>query len=206
MLALAVARECGVTLRGRRRGIAAMPQPQMRVAWEQVGNGDADQRRLQREPGLDARGDRAAPGTGSRTAEGNRPRYDARARCGVASSARRHRGSRVGIGRGHRRGNRRVRAALETQNERERVITAPDVEELWPQLEARLAARRDHPAQSVARRAARASRSTSNHLGHRIVLNYLFIPFVGSAALRVSSTVPLHHLPRGGRGGDGDFC
>ncbi|HEU4746963.1 MAG TPA: UDP-N-acetylmuramoyl-tripeptide--D-alanyl-D-alanine ligase, partial [Gemmatimonadaceae bacterium] len=38
MLALAVARECGVPLESSAAGIAAMPQPKMRVAWEQVGD------------------------------------------------------------------------------------------------------------------------------------------------------------------------
>ncbi|HXG72215.1 MAG TPA: UDP-N-acetylmuramoyl-tripeptide--D-alanyl-D-alanine ligase [Gemmatimonadaceae bacterium] len=37
MLALAVARECGVSMADAARGIAAMPQPKMRVAWEQLG-------------------------------------------------------------------------------------------------------------------------------------------------------------------------
>jgi UDP-N-acetylmuramoyl-tripeptide--D-alanyl-D-alanine ligase len=38
MLALAVARECGVGYGDAAAGIASMPQPKMRVAWEQVGN------------------------------------------------------------------------------------------------------------------------------------------------------------------------
>ena len=37
---------------------------------------------------------------------------------------------------------------------------------------------RDYSAQGVARRAARATRPTPNDLGHRIVLNYLLVPFV----------------------------
>ena len=37
MLALAVARSCGVTMEDAARGIAAMPQPKMRTAWEQLG-------------------------------------------------------------------------------------------------------------------------------------------------------------------------
>ena len=38
MLALAVARECGVSYDDAAAGIAAMPQPKMRSAWEQVGD------------------------------------------------------------------------------------------------------------------------------------------------------------------------
>lgn len=37
MLALAVARSCGVAMEDAARGIAAMPQPKMRTAWEQLG-------------------------------------------------------------------------------------------------------------------------------------------------------------------------
>lgn len=37
MLALAVARSCGVTMEDAARGIASMPQPKMRTAWEQHG-------------------------------------------------------------------------------------------------------------------------------------------------------------------------
>lgn len=37
MLALAVARSCGVTMEDAGRGIAAMPAPKMRTAWEQLG-------------------------------------------------------------------------------------------------------------------------------------------------------------------------
>ena len=37
MLALACARECGVPLESAARGIAAMPVPSMRTAWEQLG-------------------------------------------------------------------------------------------------------------------------------------------------------------------------
>ena len=38
MLALAVARECGVSLEDAARGIAAMPQPAMRMAWDTLGD------------------------------------------------------------------------------------------------------------------------------------------------------------------------
>lgn len=37
MLALAAATECGVDLAAASRGIGAMPQPKMRVAWEKIG-------------------------------------------------------------------------------------------------------------------------------------------------------------------------
>lgn len=37
MLALAVARACGVSMEDAARGIAAMPKPKMRMAWEQLG-------------------------------------------------------------------------------------------------------------------------------------------------------------------------
>ena len=77
MLALAVARELGVSHADAARGIAAMPVPPMRVNWEQHGRGDADQRRLQLQPRLGARRDRAA------RARRRRPpaRRRARARC-----------------------------------------------------------------------------------------------------------------------------
>jgi UDP-N-acetylmuramoyl-tripeptide--D-alanyl-D-alanine ligase len=37
MLAIAAAKECGVDMESAARGIAAMPQPKMRVAWETLG-------------------------------------------------------------------------------------------------------------------------------------------------------------------------
>jgi UDP-N-acetylmuramoyl-tripeptide--D-alanyl-D-alanine ligase len=37
MLAIAVAKECGVAVEDAARGIAAMPQPSMRMAWETIG-------------------------------------------------------------------------------------------------------------------------------------------------------------------------
>ena len=60
----------------------------------------------------------------------------------------------------------------------ERVITASDVEDLWPQLEGDSSAT---PSYCSRRRAgaARAPCTTPNHLGDRIVLNYLLVPFVG---------------------------
>jgi UDP-N-acetylmuramoyl-tripeptide--D-alanyl-D-alanine ligase len=38
MLALAVAQECGVSIEAAAEGIATMPQPSMRLAWEQLGS------------------------------------------------------------------------------------------------------------------------------------------------------------------------
>jgi UDP-N-acetylmuramoyl-tripeptide--D-alanyl-D-alanine ligase len=38
MLALAVAQECGVSIETAAQGIASMPQPSMRLAWEQLGS------------------------------------------------------------------------------------------------------------------------------------------------------------------------
>ena len=138
MLALAVARECGVSYEDAAAGIAAMPQPKMRVAWEQVGDVTLINDAYNANPGSTRAAIELLQGTGSGRQRvivlgTMRELGAASAQChadiaGLALAS----GADIVAGIGE------FAAALEKQNERERVITAPDVEDLWPQLQARL--------------------------------------------------------------------
>jgi UDP-N-acetylmuramoyl-tripeptide--D-alanyl-D-alanine ligase len=138
MLALAVARECGVSYEDAARGIAAMPQPKMRVAWEQVGKVTLINDAYNANPGSTRAAIELLQGTGT-----GRPRVivlgtmrelgAASAQChadiaGLALAS----GADIVAGIGE------FAPALEQQTERERVITATDVEDLWPLLQRRL--------------------------------------------------------------------
>jgi len=138
MLALAVARECGVSYEDAAAGIAAMPQPKMRVAWEQVGNVTLINDAYNANPGSTRAAIELLQGTGSGRQRvivlgTMRELGAASAQChadiaGLALAS----GADIVAGIGE------FAQALEKQNERSRVITAPDVEDLWPRLQARL--------------------------------------------------------------------
>ncbi len=138
MLALAVARECGVTYEDAAAGIAAMPQPKMRVSWEQLGDVTLINDAYNANPGSTRAAIELLQGAGS-----------ARQRVIVlgtmrelgAASAQCHAdiaGLALASGADIVAGIGEFAPALEKQDERGRVITAPDVEDLWPQLQARL--------------------------------------------------------------------
>jgi UDP-N-acetylmuramoyl-tripeptide--D-alanyl-D-alanine ligase len=138
MLALAVARECGVSFDDAANGIAAMPQPKMRVAWEQVGNMTLINDAYNANPGSTRAAIELLQGTGT-----------ARQRVIVlgtmrelgAASAQCHAdiaGLALASGADIVAGIGEFAPALEMQKETARVITAPDVEDLWPLLQRRL--------------------------------------------------------------------
>jgi len=138
MLALAVARECGVTYEDAAAGIAAMPQPKMRVSWEQLGDVTLINDAYNANPGSTRAAIELLQGAGS-----------ARQRVIVlgtmrelgAASAQCHAdiaGLALASGADIVAGIGEFAPALEKQDERGRVITAPDVEDLWPRLQARL--------------------------------------------------------------------
>jgi UDP-N-acetylmuramoyl-tripeptide--D-alanyl-D-alanine ligase len=138
MLALAVARECGVSYQDAAEGIAAMPQPKMRVAWEQVGNVTLINDAYNANPGSTRAAIELLQGAGTGRQRvivlgTMRELGAASAQChadiaGLALAS----GADIVAGIGE------FAPALERQKEGERVITATDVEDLWPQLESRL--------------------------------------------------------------------
>jgi UDP-N-acetylmuramoyl-tripeptide--D-alanyl-D-alanine ligase len=138
MLALAVARECGVSYEDAARGIAAMPQPKMRVAWEQVGKVTLINDAYNANPGSTRAAIELLQGTGTGRQRvivlgTMRELGAASAQChadiaGLALAS----GADIVAGIGE------FAPALEQQTERERVITATDVEDLWPLLQRRL--------------------------------------------------------------------
>ena len=138
MLALAVARECGVSYEDAAKGIAAMPQPKMRVAWEQVGNVTLINDAYNANPGSTRAAIELLQGTGTGRQRvivlgTMRELGAASAQChadiaGLALAS----GADIVAGIGE------FAPALEKRDEHDRVITAADVEDLWPQLEGRL--------------------------------------------------------------------
>jgi UDP-N-acetylmuramoyl-tripeptide--D-alanyl-D-alanine ligase len=138
MLALAVARECGVSFEDAADGIAAMPQPKMRVAWEQVGNVTLINDAYNANPGSTRAAIELLQGTGTGRQRvivlgTMRELGAASAQChadiaGLALAS----GADIVAGIGE------FASALEMQKETARVITAPDVEDLWPLLQKRL--------------------------------------------------------------------
>ena len=134
MLALAVARECGVSYADAAEGIAAMPQPKMRSAWEQVGGVTLINDAYNANPGSTRAAIELLNGTGS-----GRQRVivlGTMRELGAASEQCHADIAGLALASGADIGE--FAPALEKQNQRERVITAPDVEDLWPQLQARL--------------------------------------------------------------------
>jgi UDP-N-acetylmuramoyl-tripeptide--D-alanyl-D-alanine ligase len=138
MLALAVARECGVGYDDAAAGIAAMPQPKMRVAWEQVGDVTLINDAYNANPGSTRAAIELLQGTGSGRQRvivlGTMRELGAASEQCHADIA----GLALASGADLVAGIGEFAPALEKQNESERVITAPDVEDLWPRLQARL--------------------------------------------------------------------
>ena len=139
MLAIAVARECGVPLETVARGIAAMPQPKMRVAWEQVGEMTLINDAYNSNPGSARAAIGMLDGTGAERQRvivlgTMRELGPASSQChaDIAALALES-GADIVAGIGE------FAAPLEgRRRETERVITASDVEDLWPQLRDRL--------------------------------------------------------------------
>ncbi|MDQ3675050.1 MAG: UDP-N-acetylmuramoyl-tripeptide--D-alanyl-D-alanine ligase [Gemmatimonadota bacterium] len=139
MLALAVARECGVALQSAGEGIAAMPQPKMRVAWEQLGDVTLINDAYNANPGS-ARAaigllDGAGPDRQRVIVLGTmRELGAASAQChaDIATLALQS-GADIVAGIGEF-----APPLAEKTGETHRVITASDVDDLWPQLQARL--------------------------------------------------------------------
>lgn len=138
MLALAVAHECGVSYEDAAEGIAGMPQPKMRSAWEQVGSVTLINDAYNANPGSTRAAIELLQGTGSGRQRvivlGTMRELGAASEQCHADIA----GLALASGADIVAGIGEFAPALEKQNERERVITAPDVEDLWPRLEARL--------------------------------------------------------------------
>ncbi|HEV7837096.1 MAG TPA: UDP-N-acetylmuramoyl-tripeptide--D-alanyl-D-alanine ligase [Gemmatimonadaceae bacterium] len=138
MLALAVARECGVSYEDAAAGIAAMPQPKMRSAWEQVGDITLINDAYNANPGSTRAAIELLRGTGSGRQRvivlGTMRELGAASEQCHADIA----GLALASGADIVAGIGEFAPALEKHNERGRVITAPDVEDLWPQLQARL--------------------------------------------------------------------
>jgi UDP-N-acetylmuramoyl-tripeptide--D-alanyl-D-alanine ligase len=138
ILALAVARECGVSYDDAAAGIADVPQPKMRSSWEQVGDVTLINDAYNANPGSTRAAIELLKGTGSGRQRvivlgTMRELGSASEQChadiaGLALAS----GADIVAGIGE------FAPALEKQNERDRVITAPDVEDLWPRLQARL--------------------------------------------------------------------
>jgi UDP-N-acetylmuramoyl-tripeptide--D-alanyl-D-alanine ligase len=138
MLALAVARECGVTCEDAAAGIAGMPQPKMRSAWEQVGDVTLINDAYNANPGSTRAAIELLKGTGSGRQRvivlGTMRELGAASEQCHADIA----GLALASGADIVAGIGEFAAALEKHHERARVITAPDVEDLWPQLQGRL--------------------------------------------------------------------
>ncbi|MGI8619058.1 MAG: UDP-N-acetylmuramoyl-tripeptide--D-alanyl-D-alanine ligase [Gemmatimonadaceae bacterium] len=136
MLALAVARSCGVSMEDAARGIAAMPQPKMRTAWEQLGTATVINDAYNSNPGsaraaIDlvrsaggARQRVIVLGTMRELGAGSAQCHEEIARLAVESGA----DVVAGIG--------DFAAALDGMaHGTASVVTADDVEALWPRLE-----------------------------------------------------------------------
>ena len=138
MLALAVARECGVGYADAAAGIASMSQPKMRSAWEQLGNVTLINDAYNANPGSTRAAIELLKGTGSGRQRvivlgTMRELGAASEQChAVIADLALASGADIVAGIGE------FAPALEKRNQRERVITAPDVEDLWPRLQARL--------------------------------------------------------------------
>ena len=138
MLALAAARECGVSYEDAAEGIAAMPQPKMRVAWEQVGNVTLINDAYNANPGSTRAAIELLQGTGTGRQRvivlGTMRELGAASEQCHADIA----GLALASGADIVAGIGEFAPALEKRKDRERVITASDVDDLWPQLQGRL--------------------------------------------------------------------
>ncbi len=141
MLALAVARECGVAIGDAAAAIAAMPAPKMRLAWAPLGtkgatlindayNANPGSTRAALELLADSSGRQRVAVLGTMRELGARSGelHDEIAREAIESSIE----VIAGIG--------EFADALGRRSPRDpRVVTAPDIDELWPRLQPRLA-------------------------------------------------------------------
>ncbi|MFL5637734.1 MAG: UDP-N-acetylmuramoyl-tripeptide--D-alanyl-D-alanine ligase [Gemmatimonadaceae bacterium] len=138
MLALAVARECGVSYADAAAGIAAMPQPKMRSAWEQVGDVTLINDAYNANPGSTRAAIELLKGTGSGRQRvivlGTMRELGAASEQCHADIA----GLALASGADIVAGIGEFAPALERHKQRDRVITASDVDDLWPQLKAKL--------------------------------------------------------------------
>ena len=139
MLALAAARECGVPIESSADGIAAMPQPKMRVAWEQLGDVTLINDAYNANPGS-ARAaigllDGAGPGRQRVIVLGTmRELGAASAQCHAAiADLALESGADIVAGIGEF-----APPLAQHGGAGDRVITASDVDDLWPRLRARL--------------------------------------------------------------------
>lgn len=139
MLALAVARECGVSWEAAKRGIEKMPQPKMRTAWSQIGsltlindaynsNPGSSRAAIGMIAGADAKRQRVIVlGTMRELGPTSERLHEEIAQLALASGA----DVVAGIG--------EFAPALEKVGPgRPEVVTAADVDDLWPKLEGRL--------------------------------------------------------------------
>lgn len=139
MLALAVARECGVSFEDAKRGIEKMPQPKMRTAWTQIAGVTLINDAYNANPGssraaieLIAAADPKRPkvivlGTMKELGATSAQLHEEIAALALASGAE----TVAGIG--------EFAAALEKVGKgRPEVLTGDDVDDLWPKLESRL--------------------------------------------------------------------
>lgn len=138
MLAVAVARECGVSYAAAAEGIAKMPQPKMRSAWEQIGDVTLINDAYNANPGSTRAAIELLQSAGS-----GRQRVivlGTMRELGAASQqchadiveAALASGADIVAGIGE------FAAALEMRNGGDRVITAGNVDDLWPRLQSRL--------------------------------------------------------------------
>jgi UDP-N-acetylmuramoyl-tripeptide--D-alanyl-D-alanine ligase len=140
MLAVAAALECGVDLESAARGIAGMPQPKMRVAWENVGKAILINDAYNANPGStraaidlitssgESRQRVIVLGTMRELGPKSAECHDDIAAMALQSGAQ----IVAGIG--------EFAPALERMGKGDaRVVTADDVEDLWPKLAPRLA-------------------------------------------------------------------
>lgn len=138
LLALAVARECGVSYEDAAAGIARMPQPKMRSSWEQVGAVTLINDAYNANPGSTRAAIELLKGTGSGRQRvivlGTMRELGAASEQCHADIA----GLALASGADIVAGIGEFAPALEKHEEPGRVITAPDVEDLWPMLQARL--------------------------------------------------------------------
>ena len=138
MLALAVAHECGVSYEDAAEGIAGMPQPKMRSAWEQVGNVTLINDAYNANPGSTRAAIELLNGTGSGRQRvivlGTMRELGAASEQCHADIA----GLALASGADIVAGIGEFAPALEKHEQRERVITASDVEDLWPRLQSKL--------------------------------------------------------------------
>lgn len=139
MLALAVARECGVSFADAKRGIEKMPQPKMRTAWTQIAgvtlindaynaNPGSSRAAIELIAGADAKRPRVIVlGTMRELGATSAQLHEEIAALALASGAE----TVAGIG--------EFAPALEKVGKgRPEVLIGDDVEDLWPKLESRL--------------------------------------------------------------------